>query len=328
MKNIKKFLKDNQSIIFLVIIVLLALKVFVPQIEDLKESVAALKEADLTWMLAGTIVFFLGLPILAWQFLELALKPIAFYLTWRVEMAGLFVSKLLPSSLGTLSLNLYYLHQQKHTVIQASTVMAMNAFTSGIAYAILVVLALSVDNYSIGSASLSDISLPVGVIALVLLGFVALGIMLYKMPKIRSKIKKTIADVKSNLHAYKGKPRAVVMGIVLNGIGSLTSLFALYASAHAIGVDLSMSAALVAYTFGNIAVTLVPTPGGIGAAEAGIYSGLVLVGVDSSDALIITLLYRLISYWIPILPGYYYFRSLRHNVLSKFSIKNKQQPAS
>lgn len=320
------FIKDNKSIILWIIIALIALKIFVPQIDNLIESLKALRDADLAWVLLGTIVFFLGLPVLTWQYLELALKPLKFWLTFRVQMAGLFVSKLLPSSLGTFSLNLYYLIQQKHTVIQGSTVMAMNAFTSGVAYAILIIIALIAGNFTFGTIDLKTSTLPIGVIVLIVIGIIVACYIIYKIPKFNIKIKKSVKDIANNLKEYKDNPRAVIMGIILNGIGSLTSLFALYASAHAIGVDLSMPEALLAYTFGNIAAGLVPIPGGLGAAEAGIYAGLTIVGVDSTDAITITLLYRLISYWLPIIPGYYYFWSLRKTVLANFSIKNNKQP--
>lgn len=323
MKTIWNFLKAHKPAIFLVLIVLLALKVFVPQIDELKESIAALKEADPAWILAGIVVFFSGVPILAWQYLELALKPIPFFLTLRVQMAGLFVSKLLPSSLGTLTLNMYYLTQMKHSVTQSTTVMTTNAITSGIAYAILIILALIATGFSLRSIDFSNLSIPIGWILLILFGVVLLCYVLYKIPKIHNKIHNVLSDMANDMKYYKDKPKAVVMGILLNGIGSATSVFAMYATAHAVGVDLTIPNALLAYTFGNIAMALVPTPGGLGAAEAGIYSGLLLVGVDAADALIITLLYRLITYWIPILPGYYYFWSLRKNVLSNFSIKSK-----
>jgi uncharacterized protein (TIRG00374 family) len=112
-------------------------------------------------------------------------------------------------------------------------------------------------------------------------------------------------------------------GLICNFTGSSTSLFALYASAHAIGIDLSFAGALLAYTFGNVAATLVPTPGGIGSTEAGIYSGLVLVGIDGPNAMVVTLLYRLITYWVPIIPGYYFFHDLRKTILSSFNIKKQ-----
>lgn len=318
--RLRHLLSKYKGYIFLGLIILLALKVFIPQLSDLRASITALRGTDLRWIAAGILVFWFGLPILTWQYLALALKPLRFGLTLKVEVAGLFVSKLLPSSLGTISLNYYYFLKEKHTAIQAGTVMAMNGITSGIGYAILMVLALTQTDYHVGSI-VNDISIPFGAIFIVI-GLFALGIMVaLRVPKVKHKVASTIKDISKNLKAYRSRSWSVVWAIFYNAIGSMTSLFALYASAHSLGVSIGLGQTLLAYTLGNIAAGLIPTPGGIGAAEAGIYSGLVLVGVDSSEALVITLVYRLITYWIPILPGYLSFASLRKNVLVNFRIK-------
>ncbi len=128
-------------------------------------------------------------------------------------------------------------------------------------------------------------------------------------------------DTETPLSVYKDRKKDVFMATFLNFAGSLTSLFALWASAHSLGIDISLSQALVAYVLGNIIGGLVPTPGGIGAVEAGVYSGLLLIGVSSSEALTVTLIYRFLTYWVPIAPGYYYFWTLRKDVLKSFSFK-------
>lgn len=320
MNKIVNFLKKYKSYIFLGLIVLLALKVFIPQIDQLKESIKTLQDANTAWVAAALVVFFSGLPILAWQYMALAFKKLKFGLTLRVQFAGLFVSKLLPSSLGTITLNMYYFTKSKHSVAEATTVMTMNGITSGIAYAGLIFIALLSDNFKIRTI-FNDISIPKNIIFIIVGLIIALVIALLAFGKIRHKIYLAWQSLIINIKTYKERPKAIFIGILTNGLGSFTSLFALYASAHALGVDLSMSAALLAYTFGNIAAGLVPTPGGLGAAEAGIYSGLVVVGVSMPDAVSVTMLYRLISYWIPIIPGYYYFWDLRKTLLAKFSLK-------
>ncbi|MBX4201839.1 flippase-like domain-containing protein [Candidatus Saccharibacteria bacterium] len=152
---------------------------------------------------------------------------------------------------------------------------------------------------------------------------VGVAYFLYRSKTVRQRIKSAWLDLKKNFATYKKRPHSVIIGIICNFTGSFINVFALYASAHAIGVDLSLAVALLAYTFGNIAATLVPTPGGIGSTEAGLYSGLVLAGIAGPDAILITLLYRLISYWLPIVPGYYFFWGLRKNVLSNFRLNKK-----
>jgi uncharacterized protein (TIRG00374 family) len=60
---------------------------------------------------------------------------------------------------------------------------------------------------------------------------------------------------------------------------------------------------LVAYAVAGI-IGLIPiTPGGLGLVEASLTGLLVLAQVDSSQAVLATLTYRLASYWVPLLAG-------------------------
>ena len=51
-------------------------------------------------------------------------------------------------------------------------------------------------------------------------------------------------------------------------------------------------------------LALIPiTPGGLGIVEAGLSGLLIVAGVPGGDAVVATLAYRIISYWLPILVG-------------------------
>ena len=77
----------------------------------------------------------------------------------------------------------------------------------------------------------------------------------------------------------------------------------LLAAVHAIGGELRPGLVLLAYV-AAAALAMVPiTPGGLGVVETGLTAMLVLVGLPSQQALVATLLYRLASYWLPILLG-------------------------
>jgi hypothetical protein len=56
---------------------------------------------------------------------------------------------------------------------------------------------------------------------------------------------------------------------------------------------------VVAYAIG----TLAPTPGGLGAIEGLLIALFVSFGVPSATAVTVVLVYRLINFWMPILPG-------------------------
>ena len=70
------------------------------------------------------------------------------------------------------------------------------------------------------------------------------------------------------------------------------------------------------YLGSSIIAAAAPTPGGLGALEAALVAGLTGVDVDSGIAVAAVLSYRLLTYWLPILPGWLSFRSLeRRNLI-------------
>src|SRR5215472_14370617 len=79
--------------------------------------------------------------------------------------------------------------------------------------------------------------------------------------------------------------------------------FALLAALLATGSRPRPSLILVAYAAAGI-IGLIPiTPGGLGLVEASLTGLLVLAEVNSSQAVLATLAYRLASYWVPLLAG-------------------------
>ena len=59
-----------------------------------------------------------------------------------------------------------------------------------------------------------------------------------------------------------------------------------------------------------------PTPGGLGAVEVALTTGLVAAGVAAGPALFAVLLFRLLTFWLPVIPGWFALKSLqRHNLL-------------
>jgi len=60
-------------------------------------------------------------------------------------------------------------------------------------------------------------------------------------------------------------------------------------------------------------VAAAPTPGGLGAVEAALIGGLVAAGLDNTVAVPAVFLYRLFTFWIPILPGWLSFTWLQRN---------------
>jgi uncharacterized protein (TIRG00374 family) len=71
---------------------------------------------------------------------------------------------------------------------------------------------------------------------------------------------------------------------------------------------MSFAKAGALYMIANTVGSAVPTPGGVGGIEAALTAVLLSFGVDSATAAAIVLLFRLLTFWLPTVPGYGFLR--------------------
>jgi uncharacterized protein (TIRG00374 family) len=74
--------------------------------------------------------------------------------------------------------------------------------------------------------------------------------------------------------------------------------------AYSFGVELTMFAAIITISLGSLGVAVTPLPGGAVGAEAAIAATLVQFGVSADLAIAIALVYRAVTFWVPLLPGF------------------------
>jgi uncharacterized protein (TIRG00374 family) len=79
---------------------------------------------------------------------------------------------------------------------------------------------------------------------------------------------------------------------------------------RAFGVDTSVAHLAVTYLVGAAAGSAAPVPGGLGVTEAALIAGLVGFGVPTAPAVAGVLSFRLLTFWLPIIPGGLVFRHL------------------
>jgi putative heme transporter len=76
----------------------------------------------------------------------------------------------------------------------------------------------------------------------------------------------------------------------------------LFVCLRAFGGHPPVSIVVMAYFVGMLANAL-PVPGGIGAVDGGMIGALIGFGVDTSLAVVGVLTYRLLAFWLPVIPG-------------------------
>jgi undecaprenyl-diphosphatase len=73
----------------------------------------------------------------------------------------------------------------------------------------------------------------------------------------------------------------------------------------------SIAAIAVVFLAGASIASAAHTPGGIGAVEAALVAGLTALGLASDVAVPAVFLYRLATFWVPVIPGWIGFTILQ-----------------
>jgi undecaprenyl-diphosphatase len=119
-------------------------------------------------------------------------------------------------------------------------------------------------------------------------------------------LRRTVAEIRSALR----DPRRAALLLASAAAVSATYILALAASLRAVGVHVSIAKAALVYLGSSALASAAPTPGGLGALEAALVAGLGRVGVSAGPAIAGVLIFRLLTYWAPTLPGFLCFRWL------------------
>jgi uncharacterized protein (TIRG00374 family) len=80
----------------------------------------------------------------------------------------------------------------------------------------------------------------------------------------------------------------------------------------ALGANVEPTLVLLAFVTAELLGLLPFTPGGLGFVEAGLTGTLALAGVHTGDAVLATLVFRLVSFWLPLPVGLGAFFAFRH----------------
>jgi glycosyltransferase 2 family protein len=96
-----------------------------------------------------------------------------------------------------------------------------------------------------------------------------------------------------------------VVFLALSAAGMVATLAAL-------GAHFSVGAVVAVYIVASTLGQLLPTPGGLGAVEGALVAGLTAIGLSAPDAIAAALVTRVLTFWLPVLPGIVAFRLLQH----------------
>ncbi len=112
--------------------------------------------------------------------------------------------------------------------------------------------------------------------------------------------KRSLANV-SEIARQPGKMIELFGGSLVITMGYI---LALEVAVSAFGAGPAFTSVALVYLIGSVVSSVAPTPGGIGAVEATLIAGLTSAGMASATAVAAVILFRLATFWIPLLPGW------------------------
>ncbi|MFD9523299.1 YbhN family protein [Streptomyces sp. NPDC059979] len=265
------------------------------------------------WGWVGAALAFSALSYFAAAMSLLGFVPerVSFLRTVVAQVAGSFVKLVAPAAVGGVALNTRFLQRAGvRPGLAVASVGASQLF--GLASHILLLLSFG---YLTGTEKTPEMTPSRAVIA-GLLTVAVLVLVVTAVPFMRkfivTRVRALFAGVVPRMLDVLQRPKKLMTGI--GGMLLLTGCFVmcLDASIRAFGGGEAISYASIAVVFlaGNALGSAAPTPGGMGAVETTLTLGLIAAGLDKEVAISAVLLFRLMTFWLPVLPGWISFNFL------------------
>lgn len=343
-ESFKRRLFSRNALIFAIVFIVVVLAFFyviVPQLPELQKSLRTIRDdGDRKWLFVAFCMELLSYASYIWFFRALFLKqiPVIGWIgSYRISMAGVAATRLLGAA-GAGGIALTFWAVRKAGMPRRKSVSYLVAFYV-ILYAIFMIT-LVVDGILLragvipGTAPFGVTIVPAIFAGIVILFFaLALAIPgnLERLAAHWSEGRGRAANIARKAAAVPaliGHGTRVAIEFVRSGnpgiFGALGwwafDIATLWASFKAFGFAPAIGVLVMGYFVGMIA-NIIPTPGGVGATEAGMIGTYAAFGVPLALATAAVLSYRVFAFLMPTIPGVIAFIRLRGTV-SEWQEKN------
>ncbi|MEU0394271.1 lysylphosphatidylglycerol synthase transmembrane domain-containing protein [Streptomyces sp. NPDC006208] len=269
-------------------------------------------QAHWGWVAAAVAFSALSYLAAAMSLLGFVPERVGFVRTVLAQVAGSFVKIVAPAAVGGVALNTRFLQRSGvRPGLAVASVGASQLF--GLGAHILLLLSFG---YLTGTERTASFT-PSRTVIAGLLTVAVLVLVVTAIPFLRkfvsTRLRSLFAGVVPRMLDVLQRPLKLLTGI--GGMLLLTGVFVmcLDASIRAFGdgvQPVSYAAIAVVFLAGNALGSAAPTPGGVGAVEGALVGGLLLVGLPKDVAAPAVLLYRMLTLWLPVLPGWFAFNHL------------------
>ncbi|GAA4839908.1 hypothetical protein GCM10025787_20710 [Saccharopolyspora rosea] len=287
-----------------------AVYLLLPELSSMGDVVAALQHADWGWLAVAVATGFVAILMSAISVLGSSKIALPFWRTCAVQVAAAFTGRTTPGGAGFFGINLVFLERLGLRRSLAVGITLLNqAGTGAVAFVVCVIGVFGAGM----TGTFRNLSIPTGWPVLVsVAGVLIVAGVLLGSPFGRRRILRPALEVtRELLDTLRHPVRAVQLCggafgyLVVSGYGLVACLAAIHP-------DFPVIAVIIVFIAANTLGHLAPAPGGLGAVEAALLAGLGALGIPPTAAVTAVLASRLLTYWLPVLPGIAMFRYLQH----------------
>ncbi|WP_351226367.1 lysylphosphatidylglycerol synthase domain-containing protein [Streptomyces sp. NPDC002133] len=277
-----------------------------------RTDLTVVAEAHWGWVAAAVLFSALSYIAAAMSLLGFVPERVSFLRTVFAQVAASFVKIVAPAAVGGVALNTRFLQRSGvRPGLAVASVGASQLF--GLGAHILLLLSFG---YLTGTEKTSSLTPSRTVIAgLLTVAVLLLVVTAIPFPRkfVATRLRSLFAGVVPRMLDVLQRPVKLATGI--GGMLLLSGTFVMCLDASIRAFDngnqqLSYASIAVVFLAGSALGSAAPTPGGIGAVEGALTIGLIAVGLPAEVAAPAVLLYRLLTLWLPVLPGWLAFNQL------------------
>lgn len=276
------------------------------QVADLRsvwDAVAAIDLGVAALAVAASAASYLGAALAVMGSVGPRLR---FLPTLGAQVAASFTNRLAPGGLGALATNARFLARRGLEAPEPVSAMTLNTIAGVGIHAVLLsgaIVAVA------RSANRVPGTVPAAVWILALTA-VLLAVSMASLATqfgrqlIRAHVTAPIRAVRGAVVTLARRPTRVATLLAGSLVVTGGYTLAMVLSLRAAGGGAGLAVTALVYLAGSAIAAAAPTPGGLGVVEATLLAGYIAVGEPAEVALVAVVLFRLVTYWLPIAPGW------------------------
>lgn len=239
----------------------------------------------------------------AWNLMGASPVRLSFGRTLAAQFGGTLTRVVSPSAVGAAAVNAQYLRRAgTGSVAAVGAVSVAQSVQLVSALAMLPVVA-AVSSQGMGVDMGSPLVWAIAAAAVVLLAGAAV-LIIRRYPLLEAWARFAVRELTKSVRVMATEPAKAALSLFGAFVISAGLIFALWASVHAFGGELSLGLAAFILLVGSTAGNAVPVPGGIGTVEAVLVAALgTIAGVPAAVALPAVALFRLLTLWLQLPVG-------------------------